>query len=168
MATLSKLASNRQAFAAIIRSKCGTMVQVRSFQTPYKPGQRIKFFDSICNVHEIPDYKLDLKPLEWRNGQLTSWASIGILILMVPFTSICIFGLVCLLWITWFDYSFAPLAFIGDIHPHFKWENGEQYYKNKFPPFRWAARHTLHVLDARYLFYQEIADALERRKAQKN
>lgn len=77
--------------------------QLRFLQSPKKasdPG----FIDTLTGVYEDPNYKLDLKPDELRDGELYHYISeFGVILVTIP--SIMVFFLCCsfLAWYTFFD-----------------------------------------------------------------
>ena len=146
----------------ITASKCCRRVpSTRSIQSFYKPGRPVTFIDAIAGVYEDPQYALDVKPLEWRDEQVPSWFNTGSLLVMLPILGALFLETFALLWSTFEDTSTVPDK--GDPFPMFHLKNGKDYYNSTNPTMRWMVPFGWNHKKPRYLYYQEIDDAIKRR-----
>lgn len=134
--------------------------QVRYLQSPTKrdhPG----FLDSLAEVYTHPKYMLDLKPYEYREGQLNFYTTmhLGMIICIVVCSTPILLALTCLLWysatdsaVTWFNRK--------NIHPNLKVENARDLLKEENPIFHAVRFMGASKLGLKQMFYQEIEAAL--------
>ena len=78
-------------------------VAKRSYQSDKKIDDA-GFLDTLAGVYEDPNYKLDLKPDEWREGQAFHYvAEFGVMIVAVPCIIAAFLCFSFLAWYTFFD-----------------------------------------------------------------
>lgn len=77
--------------------------QKRSFQTPYKPGASVTVLDTMGSVYDDPKYMLDVKPVEFRDGQANSYNQFGAVAVGIPCFIACFFAVCSIIWYTMFD-----------------------------------------------------------------
>ena len=142
-------------------------MQIRQFQSDSmreSPG----FLDSLIGTYDDPNYTLDLKPEEWREGQYKhymSWSPInewGIFMIGVPSVAAFVMCFAFLAYYTFYDTQVTvlrdnPLSFL-------EIKNGADLYQNRNPLYMWMYPFAWHK-DLKVMFYFEIEDAMERKKS---
>lgn len=127
------------------------------------------FLDSLVGTYEDPEYPLDMKPEEWREGQYAhyfSWAPIneyGIFLIGVPAVLVFISAAAFLAWYTFFDPQTSVMR--NNPHPFLEIRHGGDLWERRNPLYMWMYVFGYHK-DNKILFYYEIEDAMKRKKAE--
>ena len=150
---------------AAISNKIGMFqVQKRNFQSPSEQNT-YGFFDSVRGAYEDPRYSLDIKPGEYRDGQLRYWTTdnmgffIVIVMMMIP-PILCAFTLY---WLTFHDTEttvFHRNRFMDYLTIH----DGYDSELHRHPLFKFCYPVGFGTLGIRDLFYFELESAIEQRK----
>jgi len=120
------------------------------------------YLDGLVGEYEDPNYKLDIKTEEWREGQwFYFFSDFGVWILLVPTCIAIAASAASLMWYTLFDPTNQVLRF--NPHPELAIKNGLDLYQVRSPLLAWQYEFGLHH-DRKMHFYHEIEDAIERKK----
>jgi hypothetical protein len=140
--------------------------QVRNVQSE-KMRESPGFLDSLVGTYEDPEYPLDMKAEEWRDGQYKhylSWAPIneyGIFLIGIPAVAVMVMSGVFLMWYTFFDIQTSVMR--DNPHPWFEIKHGKDLWERRNPLYIWMYPFGPHQ-DFKVSFYFEIEDAINRKK----
>ena len=151
-------------------------LNVRFMQSP-KNHKHPGFLDSLIGAYEDPRFRIDLKPLEFRDGQFKYYYShrLGTQILAfvcaIPFV-LAFFSLTFYSLydseITYFGFLKSRLFDRTNLHPRLKINNDVDRRRELSPIYSRIAPWGMTQASLRDLFYLEIEDALEERGLIKN
>jgi hypothetical protein len=136
--------------------------QVRSYQSD-KKWNNAGFIDTLAGIYEDPNYKLDLKPEEIRDGQILYYLSeFGVSMFVLPCVLAIFLGIAFLAWYTLFDPQTTVLRNNPD--PFLLIRNGKDLQMTRNPILAWTWPLAPHEGDQKIRFYYEIKDAIERKE----
>lgn len=125
------------------------------------------FLEVSTNVMEDPRQRLELKPLEWRDGSLKYYTDyFPIKFLMV----VCgLPGLLCLFSLFWYSITDSAVTLFDrrNIHPHLKIQSSNDHRAVAHPFFHLFNPYSTALPGVRDLFHDEIEQALATRKAER-
>jgi len=134
--------------------------QEREYQSA-KRWDNAGFLDTIVGIYEDPNYKLDLKAEEMRDGQPLHYLSeFGVMIVSVPAACAIFLAVSMLTWYTFFDTQ--PTFLRSNPNPFLLINSGKDYNTYRNPILSWTYPYGPHN-DNKIRFYFEIKDAIERK-----
>jgi len=137
-------------------------VRVREYQSA-KKWANAGYLDTLTGVYEDPNYKLDLKPEEIRDGQPLHYVSeFGVMIVSVPATLAILLGVSFLTFYTLFDSQ--PTFLRGNPNPFMLIRDGRDAQQTRNPIMSWTYPYGPHATNLKLAFYYEIKDALNRKE----
>lgn len=157
---MQKMTSNQR---TVLANLCLQWAQKRSFQTPYKPGTPVTVLDTMGSVYDDPKFTLDVKPVEFRDGQINSYNQFGAVAVGIPCFIACFYAVCAIIWYTMFDTEVQ--FFRAQLHPYLEIKTGRELARTRNPMFLWTYKFAPNTqYNVRNLFYLEIEDAIRRRK----
>ena len=120
------------------------------------------YLDNLVGVYEDPNYQLDVKVEEWREGQwFYFFSDFGVWILLVPTCLAIAACFASLMWYTFFDPQVQIMR--SNPNPEMGIRSGRDLDKVRSPLLAWQYEFGMHH-DRKMHFYYEIQDAIERKK----
>jgi hypothetical protein len=155
--------SQRQCIVS--RRTTSVIVPIKRFYQSEKSWEhpdQVGYFDTLAGVYEDPNFTVDLRPFEWREGQYLHYISeIGIMILCVPAIIVICLCFSMLAWYTFYDPQSSVLR--DNPHPFLAVQNGQDLHNIRNPILMQLYPFGAHQ-DKKIHFYYEIEDAIERKK----
>lgn len=87
----------------VLRAKIGISPQLRNLQSPKITPETQSVLDRVTGVYSDPKYKLDLKPLEFRDGQYKTYFHIPVMCVYGIGLVVCFWCACCIVFYTLFD-----------------------------------------------------------------
>jgi len=159
----SKLAS--RPLVRITRVVPLSFLQARNFQSPKGyPGGAL---DGAIGVYKDPNFKLDLKPYEWRDGQWKTYTHLPSIIVWSLAVYAIVFGCIALVQYSRIDHQVSIKR--QNLAPFLQIKSGKDWTQTKNRIFGAPGRIGYGIqnqFEIRNIFYHEIEDAIQRRKEQ--
>ncbi|KAL0487663.1 hypothetical protein AKO1_008734 [Acrasis kona] len=122
------------------------------------------WFDSFSNVYQDTRYTLDLKPLEYRGGNLNFvFEYLGLWMLFLPIAGVVCLAAFCLSWYTLVDPQ-TTVRRQDNPHPFLNIRNGTDYENTRLPVFKKVVIFGPSLQDYRIQYYHEIEHAIAAKK----